>query len=346
MQRTVPKHSRRSGVLARAVVLAVAAVAVLVASGASPAMAAHHDDYKGWFVSLDAATTQPNSLDQQYANIVDATTGFITRQVIDNDSDFTWAAKVGYSWGELGGLAVSYWSFDNEDTVNATESTNYVYPTVFGAYGFNYGGAYRLVGPVDYKASAKTKASTIDMDYSRPMHAGEKLTVDWIAGLRSATFEETRTFDSGPDATAYYISQTHHMKSDAFGVKVGARVNFGFTDHFALQGLMAWSFMQANTDGEATQNKPTLLPPNFDQIESSDDHVMGEIKDYDVRAVWNWKALDFYVGYGGQTWEGLVADPIEGSCCGAASGAGRSTRDSVAFNSAHAGVTFRFGGKR
>jgi hypothetical protein len=337
-------HSRRSGVLARAGALAVAAVAVLLAFGSSPAMAAHHDDYKGWFVSLDAAMTQPNGLDQQYANIVapapPAGTGFTTRQVMDNDADFTWAAKVGYSWGELGGLAVSYWSFDNDDTINATESTNLVYPTVFGAFGYNSYSTYGLAPPVDYKATAKTKASTIDLDYSRPMHAGEKLTVDWIAGLRSATFEETRTFDSGLDATGYYINQTHHMKSDAFGVKVGARVNFGMTQHFSLQGLMAWSFMQANTDAEATTNEAGTL----DQITSSDDHVMGEIRDYDVRAVWNWSALDFYVGYGGQTWEGLVADPIDGSCCGA-SGAGRSTRDSVAFNSAHAGVTFRFGGK-
>jgi Legionella pneumophila major outer membrane protein precursor len=339
MQRRVPMHSQGTGLLARAAVLGLAAAAVLIAT-ASPAMAAHHDDYKGWFVSLDAAMTQPNSLDQQYANIVDPTTGLTTRNVMDNDGDFTWALKVGYSWGELGGLAVSYWSFDNEDTINATESTNYVYPTVFGAYGYNNGGTYALVGPVDYTATAKTKASVIDLDYDRPMHAGEKLTVDWIAGLRSATFEETRAFDSGLDVGGYYVHQTHHMKSDAFGVKVGARVNFGFTQHFALQGLMAYSFLQANTDGEATQNAGGTL----DEIDSSDDHVMGEIKDYDVRAVWTWNAFDFYVGYGGQTWEGLVADPIEGSCCGA-SGSGRSTRDSIAFNSAHAGVTFRFGGK-
>ncbi len=342
MQRRVPMHSQRRGVLARAGIYGFAALAVLFAFGPSTAMAAHHDDYKGWFVSLDAAETQPNSLDQGVANIVDINNNnFTTREVMDNKSDFTWAVKVGYSWGELGGLAVSYWSFDNEDKLNATEATGYVYPTVFGAYGYNNGGTYALVGPVDYTATAKTKASTIDLDYSRPMHAGEKLTVDWIAGLRSATFEETRTFDSGLDSGGYYVNQTHHMKSDAFGVKVGARVNFGFTQHFSLQGLMAYSFMQANTDGEATQNAGGTL----DQITSSDDHVMGEIKDYDVRAVWNWNALDFYVGYGGQTWEGLVADPIEGSCCGA-SGAGHSTRDSVAFNSAHAGVTFRFGGKK
>jgi hypothetical protein len=333
-------YSRRRGVLARAGILGIAAAAVLFALGASPAMAAHHDDYKGWFVSLDAAETQPNSLDQQYANITDPTTGLTTRNVMDNKSDFTWAFKAGYSWGELGGLAISYWSFDNEDKVNASEPINEVYPTVFGAYGFNNGGTYALTGPVDYTATAKTKASTIDIDYSRPMHAGEKLTVDWIAGLRSATFEETRTFDSGLDAGGNYTDQTHHMKSDAFGVKVGARVNFGFTQHFSMQGLMAYSFMQAKTDGDATNN----ISGTLDQITSSDDHVMGEIKDYDVRAVWNWNALDFYVGYGGQTWQGLVADPIEGSCCGA-SAAGPSTRNSVAFNSAHAGVTFRFGGK-
>src|SRR5467141_3132262 len=146
MQKRVPMHSQRRGVLARAGIFGIAAVAVLFAFGSSPAMAAHHDDYKGWFVSLDAAETQPNSLDQQYANIVDPVPpGFTTRKVMDNKSDFTWAIKAGYSWGELGGLAVSYWSFDNEDTINATQTSGYVYPTVFGAYGYNNAGAYSLV---------------------------------------------------------------------------------------------------------------------------------------------------------------------------------------------------------
>jgi len=68
---------------------------------ATPATAAGND-YKGWFAALDLATTQPNSLDQHFANHVDTTVtpSPVERLVMDNDSDFTYRASVGYSWGK------------------------------------------------------------------------------------------------------------------------------------------------------------------------------------------------------------------------------------------------------
>lgn len=339
-------QSRTGGLRTRAVLMAAALGAVMFGAASVPATAAQ-DDYKGWFLALDLANTQPNGLDQQYATYVDATSFFGTRQVIENDADLTYAVKIGYSWGALGGLSVSYWSFDNEDKVDESVTGSYVYPTVFGAYGYNNGGAYGLgfsyyyLGggfPVTVQATSKVQASTIDIDYFRPMQAGERLTIKWIAGLRSATFEEDRTFD-GIDAYGVYYSQAKHIESDAFGVKLGAKAIFGFTDRFSLQGGMAFSFLQASTDAMATQNANGTL----DSLTSSDDNLRGEIRDYDLRAVWSWDHFDFWVGYGGQTWDGLVSDPINGSCCGA-SGADSTQRDNVSFNMAHAGVAFRFGG--
>jgi len=334
-------QSRTGSLRTRAVLMAVSLAAVLISAAGAPATAAP-EDYKGWFLALDLANTQPNGLDQQYATYVDAVTGFGTRQVIENDADLTYAAKIGYSWGALGGLAVSYWSFDNEDEVQASVTGSYVYPTVFGSYAFNYGNSYGLgyygYFPVNLTASSKVQASTIDIDYFRPMQAGEKLTIKWIAGLRSATFEEDRTFD-GSDSYGTYYREAKHIESDAFGVKLGATAIFGFTDHFSLQGGLAFSLLQANIDANATRNANGTL----DDVTSSDDNSRGEIRDYDLRAVWTWDHFDFWVGYGGQTWDGLVSDPLNGSqCCLAVSD--ESQRDSVAFNKAHVGVAFRFGG--
>ncbi len=196
--------------------------------------------------------------------------------------------------------------------------------------------AWKSVGGV--RAKSKAQASTIDIDYFRPVKAGEKMTIMWIAGLRSATFEEDRTFDGADTYGTTYI-QAKHIESEAFGVKLGAKAIFGFTDHFSLQGGMAFSFLQADVDAEATQDASGTL----DSFTSSDDHVRGEIRDYDLRAVWSWKAFDVWVGYGGQTWDGLVTDPLNGSCCGA-SGGDTSQRDSIAFNQAHVGMAYRFGG--
>jgi Legionella pneumophila major outer membrane protein precursor len=334
---------RKQGTGYRGLLMAAALLAAALGASGAPAMAASQE-FEGFFVALDLAMTQPTGLDQQYATYVDTVNLFSSRQVIDNDADLSYAIKLGYSWGATGGLAVSYWSFDNEDKVEESVGGAYVYPNVFGVYAYNLGGSYGLgfgVGglPVTVNATSKVEASTIDIDYFRPMQAGEKVTIKWIAGLRSAAFEETRTFDGIDSLGSYYI-ENKHIDSDAFGVKLGAGVNFGFSEHFSLQGMMAFSVLQASTDAEATRNASGLF---FDKVTSSDDNVNGEIRDYDLRAVWTYNNLDFWLGYGGQTWEGLVTDPINGSCCGA-SGADTSQRDSIGFNKLHVGVAFRFGG--
>jgi hypothetical protein len=326
----------------RRIALAAACAAVAILASGTPAHAAGAD-YKGWFVALDLANTQPTGVDQSAANLVNSTTGFTTRQVIDNSADFTWAIKAGYSWGELGGLEVSYWSFDNDDTSNNVDNVNYVYPTVFG-YGYNsgsYGLGFNYPGPslpVTYTTTSSLKASIIDVDYFRAVDVGERFTIKWLAGLRSASYEEDLGFN-GSDGAAYYI-ENKHIESDALGVKVGAVLSFGFSDRFALQGKMAFSFLQGDTQSERTINANGSL----DQVQVDTDNVRGEIRDYDLRGVWMWENLDVYLGYGGQTWDGLVADPLgSGSCC-SISTYQSSTRDSIGFNSLHAGIVFRFGG--
>ena len=319
---------------------AVVAGLALAASG-SPAMAAGAD-YKGFFVALDLATTQPTGVDQTAAVLVDTTNFFTKREVIDNDADFTWALKAGYSWGELGGLEVSYWSFDNDQTEDHVDNTNYVYPAVFG-YGYNigsYGLGFSIGGqiPVTYTTTSGIKASVIDVDYFRAMDVGERFTVKWLAGLRSASYEEDLGFNGSDTSGAYYI-ESKHIESDAFGVKVGAVLSFGFTERFALQGKMAFSFLQGSTDAKRTENASGTL----DEVEGSNDNIRGEIRDYDLRGVWMWNNFDVYLGYGGQTWDGLVADPLGGASGNSVSTYQSSTRDSIAFNSLHAGMVFRFG---
>jgi hypothetical protein len=191
--------------------------------------------------------------------------------------------------------------------------------------------------------------------------AGEKLTIRWVAGLRSASWEEDQTFNG---TSNYYVGdpaytnypnynydQSKHIESDAFGVKVGLDLKFGFTQHFSLAGGMAFSFLQGSNDAEMNQTQTFYsggLPVTtyVDQIKSSDNNIRGEIRDVDVRALWEYNNLGFWVGYGGQTWSGLVADPSGEEPCCSATRTAHSSRDSVAFNSIHAGVAFKFGGKK
>jgi len=337
-------HMRRRSILARVAVIG-GALAATMAIAAAPARAAD-PSYEGWFLALDAAMTQPTGLDQHYATAYDPNTGGQESLILDNDAGFSGRAGIGFKWGELGALTLSYWSFDNDDKTSAVDNTRYIYPTVFGGYAANnapYGGTYGLgVGysfPVNYSATSSVKASTIDLEYSRPMQAGERVTINWIAGLRSVTFEEDLGF-SGDDSYGYYYIQKRHIKSDAYGIKVGALFDFGLTQHFSLQGLMAFSFLQGNSDAETSQ----AALGGYDSLTVSDNNLRGEIRDYDLRAMWSWKTVDAYFGYGGSTWDGLVADPTgDMNNLGTTKSDGHD-RSSIGFNSFHAGMVFRFGG--
>ncbi|HXU12332.1 MAG TPA: Lpg1974 family pore-forming outer membrane protein [Candidatus Binatia bacterium] len=331
-------HGSRNPALLK--LLAIGGVLALAAWAPSKAA---DEDYSGWFVALDLATTQPNSFEQSYAAVVDPPSNFVSRLVVDNDSDFTYKIKVGYGLGNrMGRLSVSYWSFDNEQTSNETLNSNYVYPTIF-TYGYNNSGSY-MAGPVTAQIASKIKATTIDVEYVRPIAASEKNSLSWLMGLRSATFEEDQGFD-GTDSSytpTTYI-QTKHIESDAVGVRVGATAHFGFTPHFAIEGSLVYSFLQASSDAVADQ---TVIGAGttVDRNSSSDDHVRGETREIDLRAVWVYGNLGYWAGYSASNWDGFVADPISGgSCCNAGTGMGRSTRESIGFNSLHGGIVFKFG---
>jgi len=340
-------HDRRTSALRGIYWAAVVLAALAMVLAAAPARAAGDEDYKGWYIGLDLALTQPNSLDQHYANYIEWPGGTvpdrIERLVMDNDADLTGTLKFGYGFGNgNGALQVSFWGFDNEDTIEDSLPGS-VYPSLFG-YGY-YGGAYLYNSAgVDFRAKAKTKASTFDVDYLRSYAVGKKTTVTWLAGLRSATFEQIQDF-AGTDDGGYYVYTQHkNFKSTALGLRLGAAVNFGFTEHFSLAGSTVFSFLQADTEGDSNQ-----YIPYYDVYETNhgeDDNVRGEIREYDLKAVWTYGHMDYFVGYSMSNWDGMVVDPVpanEGGYLALGSMASRG-RSSIAFNSLHAGVTFKFGG--
>ena len=324
---------------------AVAVVAVFaMLAFATPASAAG-EDFKGWFVALDLATTQPNSLDQHFANHIDTTQtpAPVERLVIDNKTDFTYRASAGYSWGgSLGSLKVSYWSFDNDDKMTDTLA-GYVNPTIFG-FGFNSTYAmyvYNAAG-VNFTATSKVKATSTDLDYVRPIATSEKNTLSWLAGLRVASYEEDQGF-VGFDGTNYYY-QNKHFKSNGVGLRVGAAAEFGFTDHFSLVSSAVFSFLQADLKGNSSQQFP---PPGVTETaHAKDNNIRGEMRDFDVKAVWSYGAIDYWLGLSTSSWSGLVSDPVPavGGFFGSGSSEPRG-RDNISFNSLHAGVKWKFGKK-
>jgi hypothetical protein len=316
--------------------------AALLASTATAAAADR--EYKGWYVALDSALTQPNSLDQHFANEVTSPTD-VERLVLDNKAHATFRGTVGYTFGSgMGSLQASYWGFDHEDREGGT-TNDVLDPTLFG-YGYAFGGLYLTTyPPFTFEATGKVKATTIDFDYVRPIAVNEKFSLKWLSGLRVAHYEEDLTFAEADSAyPANTLAQAKHFESDAKGLRLGVTGVFGFTKHFSLEASFSSSFLQANTKGDASQT----LPVSGSETEhASDDHIRGEIRDYDLRAVWSRYVgghLDLYLGYSASNWDGLVTDPLPGNenfpPPGTIASRGRQT---ISFDGLHGGIVWRFG---
>jgi len=317
--------------LRRSLVFLALAAAVMLAAPSQ----ARADDYKGWFVWLDLASTQANSLDQHYANTANLATGEEQLLTLENDPDFTWKLGGGYSWGKMGMLKVSYWSFDNEDKESGS-ATGALIPTVFG-YGAIY--TYQYLYSPTFEATGKVQASTFDIDYARPFSTGEKMTISWMAGLRVANYEETQTF-TGTDAY-YTYNQDKHFENKGWGPRIGVNVDWGFTKTFSLGGSAAWSFMQVKTDGEASQSCPACTYSESLSVDS--DSVRGLIMDFDLRAIWSFNKFGVWVGYEMSDWGGISTNPFPASNSFVGP-MGVPERDDISFNSWHTGVKWKFGG--
>ncbi len=331
-----------------AVLLAITAAVLLAAP--SPAAAAD-DDFKGWFAGLDFALTQPNGLDQIVGDFTGVQGSGLRQETLrfDNDSDSTFAIDVGYSWGKIGALKVSWWEFDNDDRFSFAADTygflNATVAPVFYSEYYGYG-FYNTVYASNYydiaaDATSNVQATTIDVDYVRSIPVGDVFTLKWLAGLRLAEYEETQTLVASGDEYFYadylvYLDQTSKIETDAFGVRIGVTGVMEVTDHFALEGGIAVSFMQADNDATATAidsdfGIPTLTRENVDS-------TRGEIRDFHLRAVWTYARADYYIGYTSSVWSDLVNDPVGRTAFG------RDERDDISFDSLNAGIRFRFGG--
>ena len=318
---------------------AFAALAAIVS--ATPASAAAADD-KGFFIYLDLANTQPSSLNQDFAIHTEttATPPITERLTIDNDADLTYKVGFGYTFGDgNGSLRVSYWSFDNDDEQSGSVVGG-LYPTIFG-YGYGGGGMYLYSSTgVSYVATSSVEATTIDVDYVREIVGSNKASLHWLAGLRVANYEEDQGFE-GHDGLSDYF-QDKHIESDGFGLRVGAAAEFKFTEHFGLKSSLIFSFLQADTEAQTTQTLAAGAPIDDLSI-ASDDNVKGEMRDFDVKAVWDYGGVSFWIGYEASEWDGMVVDPtVETPFI--FGGTSPRDRDSIAFNSLHAGVGFKFGG--
>jgi hypothetical protein len=348
---------RSGNLLRRALRVLAPAVCVggLMAATCSPAQAAP-DDFKGFLFALDLALTQPSGLDSHIATVTNTTIfpSQTQRIVLDNDADVTWSARVGYGFGlDMGKIQVSYWSFDNDDKETFTRA-GFLSPALFG-YGFygamyicnTTGGGYGYCDsslPLTFTGGSGVKAHTLDLDYSRDAEVSSRFHLNWLAGLRVASYQEERSFEAF-DGTYLYL-QDKSWDADAWGIRVGAGGTLNLTEHFGLRGSLAYSALLGSTEGEASQTfvnggLTCGFPPCKDIRTGKDDNLHGNIVDLELKGVWSAGPVDVSLGFASSTWSGFVGDPVPAQAFRLVPES--PSNESIGFDRFEVGVLWRIG---
>ncbi len=304
------------------------------------------EEPRGFLLALDAALTQPSGLDRPLATVIN---GSIfppqsERIALEHDADVTWGAGIGYDFGrEYGRVQVSYWTFENDDSESFTR-TGLVSPALFG-YGY-YGymllcnqsfGSCDPTLPVRFAGTSDIKASTWDLDYADALHISEHFDLRWLAGLRTASFEEGQSFQ-GTDELYTYV-QEKSLDVDAIGIRVGAGADFRLTPHFSLRAGLAYSSLIGSSEGKASQNFVEL--GLSESRTGKDDQFSGSILDLELRGVWSAGPVDISLGLTSSQWNGFSRDPVPAT--GFLGVGESSTNDSFSFASFEVGLLWRFG---
>jgi major outer membrane protein len=338
---TQAPHSR----IFRALLPGACFIVLALAPATTPASAAS-DDFKGWLLALDVALTQPEGLDNHIATVINDTVipPVTERIVMGNDADVSWRASIGYAFGlGMGQMKVSYWTFDTEDSENFTK-TGFVVPALFG-YGYYFDMRVGYGQPVQFSGGSGVTASTWDLDYSRSIELKDRFHLSWLAGLRTASYTEDQSFE-GFDGY-YTYQQSKSFDANAFGFRVGAGGEFGFTEHFSLSTSLAYSALLASTDGEASQTFvdgafACGAPPCTEIRTGEDDDIGGSILDLELKGVWSAGPVDISLGLTNSKWSGFVRDPVPATGDLWVSESG--SNDSVSFTSFEVGLIWRIGG--
>ena len=328
-------------------------LALLLLFGAAPQAA---DEPRGWLLALDAALAQPSGLDQHLATVINGTLfpPQSERISLEHDADLAWGAGIGYDFGrDHGRIQVSYWTFENDDMESFTR-TGLVSPGLFG-YGY-YGymlmcnqsfGSCDPTLPVRFSGSSEIKASTWDLDYADSLEVSERFNLRWLAGLRTASFEEEQSF-RGTDELYTYL-QDKSLDVDAVGIRVGAGGDFRLTQHFSLRAGLAYASLIGSSEGEVSQ---TFLdggiscgfPPCTESRTGKDDQFSGSILDLELRGVWSAGPVDISLGLTSSQWNGFSRDQVPAT--GFLGVGESSTDDSFSFASFEVGLLWRFGRQR
>ena len=302
---------------------ALAGIAFVALLLAPAAQAAHDPDWEGWFFQLDGALVTPgNTNTATYMRAPNSVVGgFFGAESevewVDWEDDVAFRASVGYSFGSMGAIRVSYWTYDDTQENSGSD------------YDF-YGGAWFTVGPVtnmyfSYLSVSDTEwdfeqtleAETWDVEYTRTKQVGNPLLLTFGVGLRVASFTDTLegqyTLPDVDPNNPFPFPATRTIDSDGFGITGSIGAEYDFSDLFGMSSNLRVGFLTVDSDqahsivdeGGYTLDAGTPTYPEFFEEEKFEDEVATTF-DFDLNFTFHTGGFfDVEVGYFYSVWSDM-----------------------------------------
>lgn len=214
------------------------------------------------------------------------------------------------------------------------------------------GGGYVGDGgsPGSWNMTTEIEAGAADLAFAREYDLDESFTLEWSAGLRYASYEETTRggYDVASTLSSVWGQEAYAAEKsnlgEMFGVRVAGRGSFRFARVFSIDAALGFSFL----DGQIT-SRSTLVPSGLLNAgatpaavaEITDDSRSGETRDLELTVSWRivGEAVRVWVGWEQQVWEGVASDLVRNF---PGTLAPLRDRDSVTFSGYKLGLFVRF----
>jgi len=340
----------------------IVAVVVLLAWGLHTADAKYrygqHTSGKeaGFFVFGEGISVNPRNVDAIVATLesFEDFGGGVNKLTQVNpawENSFAGRLGVGYGWPNGNKLVGTVWGFSSDQRAAGNGPAG-------GATYFAVGPPIRTgsgyVGdmgqPGSFDLTTEIEAGTADLALAREHDLGESFTIEWSAGLRYASYEETtQGFYDEADFESVDFGQLSYRanksgKGEMFGGRVAVRGSWMFAKVFSIDASLGFSFLDGELTGSSSLTPSGLsnsgtTPSSLAEI--TDDSRSGTIQEFDLTVSWRvvGEAVRLWVGWEQQVWDGITTDLVRNF---PGTVAPLRDRDSVVFSGYKLGVFVRF----
>ncbi len=259
------------------------------------------DDREGPFVAVDLNFVQPTGLESGYT-IVDADDDFEPEGPIygpEISKEFSPEIHIGYAFDGGRGFAASYWSFDELGT-DRRES-----PVGGSVWDSLFAPEYAL-GILEGTASADitVEAERLDLVYYWSLRKGDRVELDWKAGIRHARFERVLNARYDDAFDPELVAQA--SEAEGIGVVAGVESRMRLSGNWSLVGGASLGFLSGDVESSNRHTFGSLPDDPILDVRREEDRSFNTI-DLEVGLVWHADdRFDVALGYRFETWNGVL----------------------------------------